>query len=186
MAAPLSTTGLRTAADLSHEPDDGLRRELHDGVVVVVPPPDDDHSWVVLAAYRALSATVPDDVYILHDVGVHVGLRRLYVPDLVVVYRDTAFHDNGYDPDGVLLAAEAVSASSVTLDRITKPAVYAEQGIPFYWRVEAEPRLLCHRLDPATGSYVLDRELAPGEKAELTAPWSLTVDMTELVMPHKR
>jgi len=70
--------------------------------------------------------------------------------------------------------------------RITKPAVYAEQGIPFYWRIEAEPRLFCHRLDPATSTYALDRELAPGEKADLTEPWSLTVDMGELVMPHKR
>lgn len=186
MAAPLSGTRLRTAADLSHEPEDGLRRELHDGVVLVVPPPNDDHSWEVLAAYRALSAAAPDDIYILHDVGVHVGLRRLYVPDLVVVYRGTAFYDNGYDPGGVLLAVEVVSPSSVTLDRITKPAVYAEQGIPFYWRIEAEPRLLCHRLAPATGGYVLDRELAPGEKAELSTPWPVTVDMAELVMPHKR
>ncbi|MCA1672066.1 MAG: Uma2 family endonuclease, partial [Actinobacteria bacterium] len=143
-------------------------------------------SWGVRAADRALSATAPDDVYILQNVGVHVGLRRLYVPDLVVVYRDTAFHDNGYDPGGVLLAVEVVSPSSVTLDRITKPAVYTEQGIPFYWRIEAEPRLFCHRLDPATYAYALDRELAPGEKADLTEPWSLTVDMGELVMPHKR
>jgi len=186
VGAPLSTTSLRTAADLSYEPDDGLRRELHDGVVLVVPPPNDDHSWEVRTADRALSATAPDDVYILQNVGVHVGLRRLYVPDLVVVYRDAAFHDNGYDPGGVLLAVEVVSPSSVTLDRITKPAVYAEQGIPFYWRIEAEPKLFCHRLDPATSTYALDRELAPGEKADLTEPWSLTVDMGELVMPHKR
>ena len=103
-----------------------------------------------------------------------------------MVYRDAAFHDNGYDPGGVLLAVEVVSPSSVTLDRITKPAVYAEQVIPFYWRIEAEPRLFCHRLDPATGTYALDLELAPGEKADLTEPWSLTVDMGELVMPHKR
>ena len=185
MGAPLSVTGLLSAAELSYEPDDGLRRELHDGVVLVVPPPNDDHSGEVRAADGALSVAAPDDVYILRNVGVHVGLRRLYVPDLVVVYRDTAFHDYGYDPDGVLLAVEVVSPSSVTLDRITKPAVYAEQGIPFYWRIEAEPRLLCYRLDPATGDYLLDRELAPGEKAELTEPWPLTVDMAELVMPHK-
>jgi hypothetical protein len=36
---------LRTAADLSHEPDDGLRRELHDGVVYVVPPGSNVHAW---------------------------------------------------------------------------------------------------------------------------------------------
>ncbi|MGH3913389.1 MAG: Uma2 family endonuclease [Pseudonocardiaceae bacterium] len=131
-----------------------------------------------------MSAAAPDDVYILPNVGVHVGLRRLHVPDLVVVNRDTAFHDHGHDPGGVLLAVEVVSPSSVTLDRITKPAVYAEQGIPFSWRIEAEPRLLCHRLAPATDSYVLDREVAPGEQAELTEPWPVTIDMTELVMPQ--
>ncbi len=53
--------------------------------------------------------------------------------------------------------------------------------IPFYWRIEAEPRLFCHRLDPATSTYALDLELAPGEKVDLTEPWSLTVDMAEAV-----
>jgi hypothetical protein len=33
---------------------------------------------------------------------------------------------------------------------------------------------------------VRHRELAPGEKAELAELWPLTVDMAELVMPHKR
>ena len=74
----------------------------------------------------------------------------------------------------------------MTLDRITRPAVYADQDIPFYWRIEAEPRLFCYRLHPDTDSYAPYRELAPREKADLTEPWPLTVDMTELVMPHKR
>jgi Uma2 family endonuclease len=111
--------GLCTAADLSFEPDDGLRRELHDGVVHVVPPPSDDHSWEVRSIDRTLSANAPQDVYILQNVGIHVGLRRLYVPDLVVVYWDNPFHDNGYDPGGVLLVVEVVSPGSVTLDRVT-------------------------------------------------------------------
>ena len=68
----------------------------------------------MLAAYRALFASARPDVDVLHDVGVHVGLRRLYVPDLLAVRRDTPFHDNGYDPTGVLLVVEAVSPSSVT------------------------------------------------------------------------
>jgi Uma2 family endonuclease len=35
---------------------------------------------------------------------------------------------------------EIVSPSSVTMDRVTKPAVYAEAGIPVYLRVELEGR----------------------------------------------
>ncbi|GEL17629.1 Uma2 family endonuclease [Pseudonocardia asaccharolytica] len=100
---------LLTAADLAYEPDDGLRRELHDGVIYVAPPPSNTHSWSVLAAYRSLHAKAPEDVLILHDVGVHVGLRRLYAPDLMAVHRDTPFHDHGYDPGGVILVVEVVS-----------------------------------------------------------------------------
>lgn len=182
MAAPFF--GLLTAADLSFEPTDGLRRELHDGVVHVVPPPSDDHGWEVRVSDLALSVGAPDDVYVLQNVGVHVGLRRLYVPDLMVVYRDTPFHDNGYDPGGVLLVVEAVSPSSVTLDRVTKPAIYAEQGIPYFWRIEDGPRLQTYQLDH--DSYVLRSDLGPGETGPAVAPWSVSIDMIEFVMPHKR
>lgn len=184
MAAPFF--GLLTAADLSFEPSDGLRRELHDGVVHVVPPPSDDHGWEVRVSDLSLSASAPDDVYILQNVGVHVGLRRLYVPDLLVVYRDTPYHDNGYDPGGVLLVVEAVSPSSITLDRVTKPAVYAEQGVPYLWRIDEGPRLQTYRLDPGAGTYVLHSDLGPGETGSAAAPWTVTVDMAEFVMPHKR
>ena len=185
MAAPL--TGLLTAADLAFEPDDGLRRELHDGVVHVVPPPGDRHSRAVLAAYRCLFPRVPADVEILHDVGVHVGLRRLYVPDLLAVYRGTPHHDNGFDPGGVLLVVEAVSPSSVTMDRVTKPAVYADQGIPYFWRLDAierdAPRLEVYALDQDTGAYVLSLEVGPGKTGILEQPWPISVDMAQFVPP---
>lgn len=32
--------------------------------------------------------------------------------------------------------------SSVSNDRVTKPAQYAAAGIPYYWRIEADPPLL--------------------------------------------
>lgn len=178
--------GLLSAGDLSSLPEDGLRRELHDGVVHVVPPPGDTHSWQIRVVDRALSVMAPDDVYLLQNVGVHVGLRRLFVPDLTVVYRDAPFHDNGYDPGGVVLAVESVSPSSVTLDRITKPAVYAEQGIPFFWRIDDGPRLQTFRLDPELGEYLRRVELGHGEKRTLTEPWSVEIDMAEFVMPHRR
>jgi Uma2 family endonuclease len=187
VAAPL--TGLLSGADLAFEPDDGLRRELHDGVVHVVPPPSDRHSRAVLAAYRCLFPRVPPEVEILHDVGVHVGLRRLYVPDLLAVHRGTPYHDNGFDPGGVLLVVEAVSPSSVTMDRVTKPAIYAEQGIPYFWRLDAvdrdAPRLEAYALDADAdaGRYVLDVEFGPGKTGTLRQPWSIFVDMAQFGSP---
>lgn len=177
---------LLSAEDLRFEPDDGLSRELHDGVMHVVPPPSDNHSWEVRVVDRLLSAHAPDDVYLLQNVGVHVGLRRLYVPDLTVVERGTPYHDYAYDPGGVLLVVEAVSPASVTLDRVTKPAVYAEQGIPHFWRIDKGPRLEIYRLDLPTNTYLRQAEFGPGEKGEWVDPWPVAIDMTEFVLPHKR
>lgn len=179
---------LLTAADLSYEPDDGLRRELHDGVVYVAPPPSNIHGWEVRIADRALSVNAPADVLILQNVGIHVGLRRLYVPDLLAVHVGTPFHDNGYDPGGVVLVLEAVSPSSVTLDRVTKPAVYAEMGIPYFWRIDSlrgmGPRLEVFRLDPKTGEYTLQAEFGPGDTGALEHPWPATIDMSKFVLPE--
>ena len=133
-----------------------------------------------------LSATEPDDVYLLQKLGVHVGRRQFYVPDLIALRRDAAFHDYGYDPDGVVLVVEVVSEASVTLDRITKPVVYAEQGIPYFWRVDEGPCLQSYRLDPRTGRYDSASEIGPGEVGEPLAPWPVHLDTNDLVMPHKR
>jgi Uma2 family endonuclease len=178
---------LRTAADLSYEPEDGLRRELHDGVVYVAPPPSNIHGREVRAADHALSAHAPADVLIFQNVGVHVGLRRLYIPDVLAVHVGTPFHDNGYDPGGVVLVVEAVSPSSITLDRVTKPAIYAEMGIPYFWRIDSlggrGPRLEAFRLDPTTSQYVLEAELGPGDIGTIKHPWAVSVDMADFILP---
>jgi len=177
---------MRTAADLADEPDDGLRRELHDGILHVHPPSSPDHAWQVGLCAQTLFAAQPDGIVVLTMLGVHVGLRRFYVPDVVAVHQDAPFRDYGYEPQGVLLVVEVVSEPTVTMDRLAKPAVYAEQGIPYFWRIDDGPTLQTFRLDPATGSYVRDAELGPGTRAELATPWQLGVDTAELVIPHRR
>jgi Uma2 family endonuclease len=68
-------------------------------------------------------------------------------PDLVVV-RKEALGVLLARPRDVLLAVEVMSPSSVTDDRLTKPAQYARAGIPHYWRLERhdEPVLLAYEL----------------------------------------
>ncbi len=88
----------------------------------------------------------------------------------------------------LILVVEAVSPSSVTLDRVTKPAIYAEMGIPYFWRIDSlrglGPRLQAYRLDPRTGEYVLQAEFGPGEAGTLEQPWPITIDMKEFVLPE--
>lgn len=43
-----------------------------------------------------------------------------------------------FEPHEVVLAVEIMSGGSIATDRITKPALYAEAGIPYFWRIETE------------------------------------------------
>src|ERR1044072_8348809 len=49
------------------------------------------------------------------------------------------------------LAVEIVSPTSQSMDRITKPALYARAGIPYYWRIETDGGITvhAHKIDPA-------------------------------------
>lgn len=51
-------------------------------------------------------------------------------------------------PQDVLLAVEVMSPSSMTNDRLVKPAQYARAGIAHYWRLERQdvPVLVTHEL----------------------------------------
>jgi Uma2 family endonuclease len=84
---------------------------------------------------------------------------------------------------------EAVSPSSITLDRVTKPAIYAETGIPYFWRIDSLSgrgrRLQAYRLDPRTGEYALEAEFDSGETGTLEHPWPIAIDMTRFVLPER-
>ncbi|MGC4803851.1 hypothetical protein [Micromonospora sp. DT233] len=43
-----------------------------------------------------------------------------------------------YEPHEVVLTVEIVSPSTRSIDWVLKPALYAQAGIPFHWRVEIE------------------------------------------------
>jgi Uma2 family endonuclease len=181
-------SGRLTAADLTDEPQDGRIRELHDGVVQLLPVPDEDHAWHVRLCDLVLSVGAPSDVDIMQNVGVHAGEGNLYVPDIAVVRKGTPFHDNGYDPSGVLLVVEVISPETLVADRLTKPWHYAETGIPYFWRIDQGPRLVALRLDETLGEghYIYDHELVPSENGELPHPWPVQVNMAEFVTPPTR
>jgi Uma2 family endonuclease len=184
----IAPRGGLTAADLSDFPDDGLRRELHDGVVYVTPLPSDRHQWADGVFRDALKRNVPEGLYVMSACGVHMGIGHVCAPDVLVVRSETSYHHNGYDPGGVVLAVEIVSPSSETMDKVTKPALYARNGIANYWRLARKPdvTLYCYVLDPETRSY---QEIAVGKRGDtvrLTEPWPIEVVVEDLVIPHHR
>jgi Uma2 family endonuclease len=81
-------------------------------------------------------------------------------------------------PTEVILAVEIVSPGSVTLDRFAKPALYAEAGIPFYWRIETfnGVEVHTHRLNPINGTYVADGLFTT--LIEVAEPWPIKIPVS--------
>lgn len=125
----------------------------------------------------ALAQAVDPGWDVLADPGVTFGRRNYRVPDIAVV-RNAALDGATLGPSDVLLAVEVMSPSSVSNDRVTKPAQYAAAGIPFYWRIEMDPpQLVQHALED--GVY---RELGRGGgSVQVTEPVTMTVDLDALL-----
>jgi Uma2 family endonuclease len=137
-----------TIDDLDNLPDDGLRYELVDGTLLVSPPPTVGHNSAAFELGVLLKSALDDSWRVVPAPGVVVDRRNYREPDLVVLRRValTASRASAHD---VLLAVEVMSPSSITNDRLVKPALYARAGIPHYWRLEreTEPVLITHALD---------------------------------------
>jgi Uma2 family endonuclease len=60
----------------------------------------------------------------------------------------------GYFAADVGLVVEVVSPSSRTMDRVLKPAQFAAAGVPWYWRVENDPRVEILAFELVQAEYV--------------------------------
>jgi Uma2 family endonuclease len=170
-----------TTDDIDELPEEGYRCELIDGALVVPPPPTSGHQLLLSRTASALDGTCPPTWEVTHRMEVRISHRRSLVPDVLVVTAEAAMRNAHYfRPDEVVLAVEVVSPGSITMDRVAKPALYAQAGIPFYWRVETEHGIVVHthELDRdgdvyfATGSF--DKVI------EIDRPWPVQVPISKI------
>jgi Uma2 family endonuclease len=85
-----------------------------------------------------------------------------------------------YAPHEVVLAVEIVSPTSQSMDRITKPALYAAAAIPYYWRIETDGGISVHtyKIDPESEMYrpfgTFDVEI------DTVEPWPIKLPIAKL------
>jgi Uma2 family endonuclease len=173
--------GAWTLADVFQLPDSVNRYEVIDGKLIVSPPPSARHQFVGSELLFQLRAAAPAEWRVVYESYLDYGGDGR-VPDLLVV-RSSALGDRlAYPPSAVGLAVEIVSPSSRRTDRLAKPAEFAEQGLPLFWRVELEPELVVHPFRLAAGTWQAEPEIRHTGPAPV--PWgTLLLDLTGLASP---
>jgi hypothetical protein len=75
---------------------------------------------------------------------------------------------------------EVVSLSTVAIDRVVKPVMYADAGIPVYWRVglQGTPKVVTCSL--SRGRYVTRTTLVAGAPDRVTRPFAVELDPADL------
>ncbi|MEV4397494.1 Uma2 family endonuclease [Nonomuraea sp. NPDC049607] len=171
------------AEDLDHIPDLPAHTELIDGSLVFVSPQQRFHQNVIFGLHRALADAASDPLQVCQEMTVKLGPKQRPEPDLIVLGPE-APSDEGvtcYQAKDVILAVEVVSPDSEVRDRKRKPTLYAEAGIPHFWRIEkagALPVVYVYEIDPATGVYVGTG--VHHDRLKLTVPFDLDIDLTTL------
>ena len=134
-------------------PDDGKRYETVYGELLVSPSPRELHQRVLGRLFLELGLylrTVPAGALYTSPADISWGPDILVQPDLFVVDLLEARTAEWNKMQTLLLAIEVLSPSTSRHDRFTKRRLYQSVGIPLYWVVDAEARLVEVWLPDAT------------------------------------
>jgi Uma2 family endonuclease len=172
-----------TADDLDRIPGLPPHTELIDGGLFFTSPQPVFHMLVIQVLYAALNVARPAELRVRTQMTVTLGPRDRPEPDLLVLSAsaETGVDQTSYPAAAVLLAVEVVSPESQKRDRKIKPALYAEAGIPHFWRVEendGRPVVYVYELDQVTACYALTG--IHHDRLKLSVPYVIDADLTAL------
>ena len=133
-----------TRAEVLALPDDGMRHELIDGELIMTPAPRVRHQDGV-TALTAIVLPYVDEHRLGRFYAVTADLEvlpdQLTQPDLFVVPPGIRF-DRWEDAPTPILVIEVASPSTARYDRGTKRRFYQRAGVPEYWIVDLDARLV--------------------------------------------
>jgi Uma2 family endonuclease len=135
-----------TVAQVLELPDDGNRYELVDGELLVSPAPSLLHQRALGALYERLKPFVADHRTgcVLHSpADIEFDERTLVQPDLFVApLVDGRLPRSWKEIHTLHLAVEVLSPSTARADRHVKRRRYQRHGVPDYWIVDLDARLI--------------------------------------------
>ncbi len=165
--------GRWTEPDLHLFPQDGHRYEIVDGSLHVTPPLDGPHETVVRALVTTLRDAAPPGWWVCTRLGVAAGASNL-IPD-VAVLRPQSSGASWADPADVACVIEVETDTSRRYDRLLKPTLYADAGIPTYWRIEPGPTPVLHTYGLGPDGYLPRQTVRGVDLVQVDAPFPVRV-----------
>jgi Uma2 family endonuclease len=177
VAVPESVTRRHlTFEDYQALPDD-QRYEIVKGVLYVAPRPRPLHQLVAFRLTRALDDFVQAHRLgqVIQDTDLVLTPHDIYVAPDIMYFAGSRFDE--VDPTGWVrivpdLVVEVSSPSTEDYDAMKKREIYAEAGVPHYWRADPRRRELIEGVLQPGGAYV-DRTWRAGEPGEPCQPVAL-------------
>ena len=127
-------------------PDDGLRHEVIDGEHIVTPAPSWTHQRAVLQLARRLMDYLDQNrvgELLIAPADVEFDEHNMVEPDLFVFPRTSGKRPRSWeDVRALLLAIEVLSPSTARTDRLRKRRLYQREGVPEYWIVDVDARVV--------------------------------------------
>jgi Uma2 family endonuclease len=146
-----SVPKLATYEDLLAVPD-RVRAEVLSGAVVTAPAPLPRHSHVQGSTRRFIGGPFQDDDgrggpggwWIFVEVDIALGRHDIVRPDLSGWRRERLPRPGSVRPIEVVpdWICEILSPATATRDRVQKRNLYARAGVPHYWLIDPEARVL--------------------------------------------
>jgi Uma2 family endonuclease len=136
-----------TAERVRALPEDGKRYEVVDGELLVTPAPRWAHQHAVAELFRRLDPYVRDNAVgevTFSPADVELDPQTLVQPDLFVVplIDGRRMREWSEIQGRLLLAVEVLSPSTARADRHLKRRRYQRAGIPEYWIVDLDARMV--------------------------------------------
>ena len=140
------------------------RFELIDGVLVKMSPAKSPHGFVLSRLLIRLSAMLGERYELGTDIGVFFGDITMRAPDISLC--PIGMEPGFMQPEEVHLAIE-IAASTLDGDLKGKAKLYARAGLPEYWVVDIDGRIVHRHREPSGTGY---RERAKVGWSEEIAP----------------
>jgi Uma2 family endonuclease len=141
------------------------------------PRPTAIHQVVAGRLYGVLSGACPEDLCVVPEPAVELGLQTEFDPDLVVVRMSQIGGAKFTEPP--LLVIEVRSPSTALIDLNRKKTAYEKFGVPSYWVVNPDPpRPELTIFELRDGRYALAAE-ASGLNT-VSRPFTVSIDPADL------